>query len=139
MDKPFLRLSTTYASGTVGAIVNSLAVWLFGMLGITALLSVKIAPALTVAWLYPRLVWGGLWAFLFLIPVWKDRWILRGLLWSLAPTAAQLCYLFPFVAHKGMLGLGLGALTPAFVAFFNAIWGVVASWWLSAAENGKSR
>jgi len=33
-------------------------------------------------------------------------------------------------ADKGVGGLALGALTPLFVLFFNAVWGVVAAWWL---------
>ena len=36
---------------------------------------------------------------------------------------------FPVKTPMGVAGLGLGALTPAFVLFFNAIWGVVAAWW----------
>ncbi len=139
MNKFFLRLSAIYAAGTVGAVVNSLAIWLFGRLGMAALLGVKIAPALTTAWLYPRLVWGGLWALLFFIPLFEKRWILRGLLWSLGPTLAQLFYFFPVVAQKGMMGLALGTLTPAFVVFFNAIWGVAASWWLSVCDKETSR
>ncbi len=139
MKKVLLRLSVVYAAGTVAALLNSLAVWFFGKMGIAALLGVKVAPALTIAWLYPRLVWGGLWALLFLIPLLKERWILRGLLWSLVPTLAQLFYFFPFAAQKGMMGLALGTLTPAFVVCFNAIWGVIASWWISVCEKRDSR
>lgn len=67
--KNLLRnMSLTYAAGSFGGFVNALAVWVFGVLAITGTLGVKLAPTLTPALLYPRLVWGGLWGFLFLLP-----------------------------------------------------------------------
>lgn len=124
------RLSLVFAAGCLGALVNSLTVWLFGVAGLTRALGVGIAPALTPAWLYPRIVWGGLWGALFLLPRPDLVWWLRGLLFSLGPTAVQLFIVFPLKADKGMGGLALGALTPLLVLFFNAVWGVVAAWWL---------
>ena len=109
---------------------NSLAVWLGGYLGIAPGLGVHIAPALTPAFLYPRLVWGGLWGLLFLLPMGRWSFPARGLLFSLAPTLVQLFLAFPLKAHKGVLGLQLGVLTPLLVVFYNAIWGYAAGWWL---------
>ena len=43
-----------FAAGCLGGLINSLAVWLFGDLGIPRALDVSIAPALTPHWLYPR-------------------------------------------------------------------------------------
>jgi len=54
------------------------AVWAAGTYHLTARLGVGIAPALTPNWLYPRLVWGGLWGFLFMLPL-HGRWWLRGI------------------------------------------------------------
>jgi len=118
------NIALCYVAGTVGGFANSVVLWLSGMLGITAALGVKLAPAFTAAWLYPRLVWGGLWGFLFLLPFLVDRLYLKGLLLSLAPSAVQLFFIFPEVVDKGILGLSLGTLTPAFVLLFNAIWGL---------------
>ena len=70
MTSIFRTLSLVFAAGCVGAVANSLMVYLFGHLGINAALGVKIAPNLTPSWLYPRIVWGGLWGFLFLLPTW---------------------------------------------------------------------
>ncbi len=62
----FLRnASLTYAAGSVGGAINGLAVWLFGASAITAALGIKLAPALTSAFLYPRLVWGAFGASCF--------------------------------------------------------------------------
>ncbi len=101
-----------YAAGSVGALANSLAVWAFGAAGINAMLGVAIAPHLSPHWLYPRLVWGGLWGLTFLWPGWRSRWLAKGSLISLLPTAAQLFIVFPILAHKGVAGLELGLLTP---------------------------
>ena len=46
--KNLLRnLSLTYAAGSVGGLINALAVWVLGVLAITGALGVKVAPALT--------------------------------------------------------------------------------------------
>jgi hypothetical protein len=62
------QLTLFFSAGCLGALANSLALWLFGALGITAAVGARISPTLTPEWLYPRIVWGGLWGFLFLIP-----------------------------------------------------------------------
>ncbi len=130
MANIFRTLSLVFAAGCVGAVANSLAVWLFGDLGINAALGVKIAPKLTPAWLYPRIVWGGMWGALFLLPILRNSFIVRGLLYSLGPSLVMLFIVFPMKAKKGMLGLDLGNLTPVLVLFFNAVWGIAAALWL---------
>jgi len=130
MSNPAGRLSLVFGAGCLGGLVNSLAVWLGGYYGITAALGVKIAPQLSAAWLYPRIVWGGIWGVLFLLPLMKRNYLIRGLIFSLGPTLVQLFVIFPLKANKGMMGLELGALTPVAVVVFNAIWGVTAAIWL---------
>ncbi len=124
------RLTLVFAAGALGGLANGFTVWLFGVFGITAALGVKIAPVWTPPWIYSRIVWGGIWGVLFLLPVLKPYPFRRGLLFSLGPTLVQLLIVFPVKAHKGVLGLELGALTPLFVLFFNAIWGAAAAGWL---------
>ena len=48
--------------------------------GVTALFGVAIAPTLTPTWLYPRIVWGGLWGFLFLWNFWNKNSLYRSLI-----------------------------------------------------------
>ena len=134
MKSFFRMLSLVFASGCFGGLLNAVVVWLFGRAEITARLGVKIAPGLTPAYLYQRMVWGGIWGFLFLIPAFKNRPLSQGLLFSLGPTIVQLLVIFPNYLNKGMLGLDLGTLTPLFVLFFNAVWGVAAALWLWASE-----
>jgi len=133
------RISLAFAAGGLGGLVNSLTLWMFGALGITRMLGVAIAPPLTHAWLYPRIVWGGLWGLLFVLPYFRQSWQLRGLVFSLAPTTVQLLIVFPFQAHKGYAGLDLGVLTPLFVLFFNLVWGLTASAWIKVSEDSRMR
>jgi hypothetical protein len=126
-------LSLCFAAGAVGGLANSLALWASGRLGLSAALGVSIAPALTPAWLYPRLVWGGLWGALFLLPV-GGGWLRRGLLLGLAPALFQLFVVFPYWQGRGMLGVGLGALTPVMVLLANAVWGVASAGWLRVTK-----
>jgi hypothetical protein len=139
MTKGIRDLSLTYAAGTVGGLVNSVAVWAAGVLKLTAALGVKIAPVLSPGFLYPRLVWGGLWGFLFLLPFWHGRPFLRGIIFSLPPTMVQLFYVFPFKLDQGVMGTHLGQWTPLVVFLLNAIWGLAASYWLSAIRDTRGR
>ena len=122
------KLLVVFAAGCFGGLMNSLTVWLFGKYGISSMLDVSIAPSLTAAWLYPRIVWGGIWGILFILPFLNKKCLLKGLLLSLAPTAVQLFYIFPEVAHKGLAGMDLGMLTPLLVIFFNLVWGMMAAY-----------
>ena len=130
MNNSTKKMSLVFAAGCFGGLLNSLAVWIFGELGITTALGVKIVPPLTAAWLYPRLVWGGIWGVLFLLPLLQRRIFYRGLLFSFGPTIVQLFVVFPMKAQKGIMGFDLGLLTPVFVFVFNAIWGLAAAVWL---------
>ncbi|RME14233.1 MAG: hypothetical protein D6797_09300 [Bdellovibrio sp.] len=108
------------------------------MTDISSFLGVKIAPALTPEFLYPRIVWGGLWGLIFLLFNYKSMnlwW--TAFLASLGPSLVQLAIVFPFKAHKGFGGLELGTLTPVLVLIFNFIWGVVAVKFIRTAEEKK--
>ena len=128
------NLSLVFMAGLFGGLLNCLAVWLFGRLGIAQALGVQIAPPLTTTMLYSKLVWGGIWGLLFLIPLGRVSFPVRGLLFSLGPSLVQLFLVFPLQAHAGVGGLQLGVLTPLFVLFYNAVWGITAGLWLKWAR-----
>jgi len=91
---------------------------------------VDLAPALTPPWLYPRIVWGGMWGFLLVLPLFPVKLILRGITASLGPTIVQLFVVFPLKTSAGLLGFGLRTLTPLLVLLFNAVWGSTVALWL---------
>ena len=117
------RLCIYFSAGATGALVNSFCLWGLGRFGINAKLGIAIAPALTPGFLYPRIVWGGIWAFLFLLPFWKASPIRKGIFLSVFPTLVQLLIVFPYQAGKGFGGLELGYLTPILVIVLNGVWG----------------
>jgi hypothetical protein len=121
------KLLIFFTAGCLGGLANSIAVWLFGYFGITSSLGVSIAPSLSPSWLYPRIVWGGIWGLLFILPVLQSKLLLKGAILSLLPTTVQLFVVFPLKANKGMAGIDLGLYTPLFVLFFNWLWGFVSA------------
>jgi hypothetical protein len=127
MQRNSALLSVCFCAGLLGALANSLALWLAGRWGIPALAGVDLAPQLTAAWLYPRLVWGGLWGLLFYVTVSRPRfrrhWVRKGLWLSLLPTLVQLFVIFPYRTPYGPMGVGLGDLTALFVLSANFVWG----------------
>lgn len=113
-----------YACGSLGGLSSSLVVWAAGDFKITTSAGVSIAPVLTLAWLYPRIVQSGLWGLLFMLPIAQSRVILKGGVLSLVVSMVQLFIILPYLNHKGIAGINLGWLTPVFIIFFNWIWGV---------------
>lgn len=139
MNQLIRRISVCFAAGCVGALVNTWLVCYLGRKGIPQLVDVKITPKWSLSFLYPRLVWGGLWGILFAAPIWRGGFwtgvFSRGILFSFFPTMFQLLYAFPFLQHEGMFGLTLGRLTPVFVCLYNAVWGFCAAFWLYLARD----
>jgi hypothetical protein len=130
----YRNLSLIFAAGAFGGLVKAMVAWIFGAVGINAALGFKMAPALTPMWIYQHMVWGGLWAFLFYLPL---RWscYTRGALYSLAQTLIQLAIIFPKMG-KGMLGLELGYMAPVLVTFFGVMWGLATAFWLKFSREG---
>lgn len=123
-------LSLCFTAGAVGGLANAIFVWAFGVFGVSAMLHVAVAPAWTPAYLYQKLVWGGIWGLVFLLPLMTDSILARGAVFGLGPSAVQLLVVFPNMLGKGMFGLELGAMTPVFVLLANTVWGVVAALWM---------
>jgi hypothetical protein len=124
-------LSVIFVAGATGGLAKALVAWCFGAAGINAWLGYQMAPA----FIYQHMVWGGLWAFLFLLPL-NGSLYGRGALYSLGQTLVQLLLIFPGMG-RGLLGLKLGYLAPVLVTCFGVIWGLVAAFWLQACGRRK--
>ena len=122
------KLMILFAAGCLGGLANSVVVWMLGRAGIPQAVGVSIAPAWTPAWLYPRVVWGGLWGFSFLLPLASSKPMFKGIWLSLLPSVVMLFVVFPLQTPHGVLGLKLGVLTPVFVLFYNWVWGIATAW-----------
>jgi len=128
MNNFYHNFSLIFAAGAFGGLIKAIVAWSFGAAGINALLGFKMAPAMSPMWIYQHMVWGGIWAFLFFLPL---RWsyYYRGVLYSLGQTLVQLLVIFPNMG-KGLLGLDLGYMAPVLVTFFGIIWGLATAFWL---------
>jgi hypothetical protein len=133
MNKLLKNLSLIFAAGCFGGLAKGITAWLFGAAGITGMLGVKLTPALTPAMIYQHMVWGGIWAFLFLLPVKKLSYSTRGIFYSSPQSLVALLILFPKM-DRGFLGLALGYLTPCLILFYGVVWGIVTGLWLKLAK-----
>lgn len=120
-------MAVCFCAGMLGALCSSLAAWQAGQFGLPAMLDVRMAPSLTLPWLYSRLVWGGLWGLIYFLAVGplksRRHWARKGLWISLLPTLHQLLFVYPYMTGHAWLGQDLGAFTPLFVVLYNLIWG----------------
>lgn len=127
MQRNSALLSVCFCAGLLGGLANSLFLWLAGRWELTTLAGVAMAPQLTPSWIYPRLIWGGVWGLLFYFTVARPRfrrhWVRKGLWLSLLPTLAQLFLFFPYRTSYGPMGVGLGDLTALFILLANFVWG----------------
>ncbi len=123
------NLSLVFAAGSLGGLAKGLAAWLFGALSINALLGSQFAPALTPMWVYQHMVWGGIWALLFLLPLRRISYVSLGIIYSVPQTLIALLVLMPKMG-KGLLGLQMGLTTPILILFFGFIWGIATGIWL---------
>ena len=124
----FKDISAAFAGGVVGTLVAAFAVWLFGNLGLASTLGINFAPKLGLAWMYPRIVWGGVLGFLFLLPLLKGQNLLRGILFSLVPTLMVFLKFVPGL-EKSIFGLSFGPMRPELVLIINFAWGISAAFW----------
>ncbi|MBU2538208.1 MAG: hypothetical protein KKH22_07195 [Proteobacteria bacterium] len=122
------KISGAFTGGALGALIDSVNIWALGQTGITAWLGIGLRPQFTPSWLYPRLVWGGIWAMLLIIPFLRQKTAMRGILMSLIPTTMMFLMVFPEMG-MGLFGLNAGLLTPLLVLLLNFIYGMAASFW----------
>ena len=126
------KISAAFTGGAIGGFVDSFNIWAMGKTGISDLIALAMKPDFSAPWLYQRMVWGGIWMLLLLLPLWEKRVLLRGALFSIVPSAMMLFMVLPSMG-KGILGLGFGTVTPLVVVGLNMIYGMVASAWYQAA------
>lgn len=131
--KTLKNLSLFFAAGSFGGLVKALAAAASAAVGINTALGVTMLPGLTAFWVYQHMVWGGIWGFLFFLPL-KGSFYFRGAVFSLGQTLVQLFLIFPKMG-KGFLGVEFGVFTPVLVLAFGIIWGLAAGFWLKMVSD----
>lgn len=112
----------SFGAGSLGALAMCLVMWLFTHFGITQELGVALKGSLNPHWLYPRIVWGGLFGLLFTLSFIQGGLFARTIVIALIPTLIHLFVFFPYYENAGIAGLKLGFLTPFLMFFFYWIW-----------------
>jgi hypothetical protein len=129
----FFRLLTLgFGAGAFGACVLAVVAFVLARSGLPQQIGVASPPA-DLAFLYRLVVWGGIWGFLFVIPVMSRLWWLKGIVIGLLASAALTLYFSP--------ALGRGpALQLVYIVVLNSVWGIATGlWWtLTAGGNRKN-
>lgn len=120
MQKLLRQMAFCFAAGSVGALAKGGAVWICVNFAAAGLAS-QLARAQYPSGLYARIVWGGLAAFLFLLPFARVNWILRGLLWGAVVTVLQV-FILPLLTHGGVHFALMPLLS---VLALSCVWGLV--------------
>ncbi|MBK8187429.1 MAG: hypothetical protein IPK77_09450 [Cellvibrio sp.] len=128
------NILSSLGAGALGAFAMCLVMWLSTKYGVTHALGVAIQGSTSPEWIYPRIVWGGLWGLLFLLPLFASSILARSFVLALIPTLVQLFIIFPYYQGKGIAGLNLGLLTPFVVFFFFWVWSLATSLILKLAK-----
>ena len=125
--------------GALAALVTSVLIWVVTQSGLLLLLGIPLDQPLTTAWIYKRMIWGGIWGLLFLLP-WLKAWPQRkrGLVWGVIPSLVTLLFFSPFYDGLGYLGLAWGWGWPVTIVVFNLLWGFLAGAWLDATKVAPS-
>ena len=123
-----------FAAGCLGALIQIIAMNVAAHFGLMHHLGVQLSASYYPYWLYPRVVWGGLWGFVFLLPIFAGNILMRSLLLSLIPACVQLFVWYPFYESKGIAGFSLGLLTPVVIVFLWWIWALSTSLTLKYAR-----
>lgn len=127
------KISAAFTGGALGALLDSFNIWAMGKTGLSDFIGITMKPEFTAPWAYKRMIWGGIWMLLLLLPIMKRRTITRGMLFSLIPSAMMFFVVLPQMG-KGFYGLGFGTLMPVVVIILNFIYGIFASFWYSQAK-----
>ncbi len=127
------NISGALAAGLIAALLQCIGIQLLGHFGVTGFHGIDLTPRLSATWLYPRLVWGGIWGLLFALPLLKEQTFWRGVLFSLPPTLMIFLKFVPGM-DKSLFGIPLGSLAPEMVLLLNIGWGLVAAFWYRESQ-----
>ena len=121
------KMSAAFTGGAIGGFVDSVNIWMMGKSGISDMIGLTMKPAFTAPWLYQRMVWGGLWMLLLMLPFCGKGFFCVGCLLSLLPSTMML-FFGPTRDARGFWP-GFGMVTPFVVIGLNCIYGMVALWY----------
>jgi len=127
----FRLLTLAFGAGALGSVVLALVAFLLAQSGVPQSLGASSPPA-DLPFLYRLIVWGGIWGFLFVLPVLGRAWWLKGIIIGLLATAALIFFFSPALQRAPAVQIG-------YIIVLNSIWGVAAgAWWALVSGSRKN-
>lgn len=117
------QLALCFSAGAVGGLAKGGAVWCGAQIALTAAFAAHLAAAQFPAGFYARIVWGGIAAFLLLLPLMRGSWLWRGLCCALIVAAIQ-AIAIPLLAHGS---IKLAAIPLLSTLVLSVVWGTVSA------------
>lgn len=122
--KAWLRqVALCFAAGAAGGFAKCAVSWGAARGGVTVVVGLHGATALQPGALYARIVWGGLWALLFLLPPLRRSVLFGGVVAAVVVTLMQWVVL-PLWWHAAIHFAPLPMLD---ALLLNMVWGLVAA------------
>ncbi len=118
------------AGGLCGR-TSGILVWGLGAGGIPPALGFAMVPELTFEWMFRRVFASAIWGIIFLIPVYRNSPVMKGIVLGILPWLSSILFVFPYRMNVGFFGLEMGMGTPIWTLFFAAVWGVTGTLFLS--------
>lgn len=123
MSNGLRAVALCFAAGAAGGLIKCIVAWLALRYGVAAQLGAHVVGSLSPSVVHPRVVIGGLWALLFMLPMARGSVVVSGLLWGLVVAAAELL-LFPLIAGRTPSLLNMTAL---FALLLWLVWGLASA------------
>ena len=114
------NLSCAFTAGVVGAIALVIVA--------TLVRGIPSNFASFKSELYRLLIWGGIWALLLVIPLFKERWFVKGSILGFIVILFNFMVLMP-LSDRGFFAINAGLSVFLGNIVFNYIWGVVSAFW----------
>lgn len=120
MQKWLRDIALCFAAGSAGALAKTGVIWLCLHFSTLNGLASHLSSAQYPVGFYARIVWGGIGAVLFLLPLVRKSWLVRGLSWGIIAALLQLIAM-PLLAG-GSIHFALVPMLSALA--LGCIWGV---------------
>lgn len=120
MQKWLRDIALCFSAGSAGALAKTGVIWLCLHIAVLDGFAAYLASAQYPAGFYARIVWGGIGAALFLLPLVRKSWWVRGLCWGVIAALLQL-FALPLIGG-GSMHFALIPMLSALV--LGCVWGL---------------